>query len=277
MCKCLFCQALGLEPHVACLISQVQHCGSRWRESEDRGTEEKHLTTGRRWRDMVCHVSQKCEWPKKKRKHRRSCTEFSEFNSISTESLDSEQHNEGSQETKGTGRARTNNRAPEEDIGRCLSSSVRPVVFPPYIESRMVVLNVFSLSRERFFPVATVLWSILSTQISAWQPITLFLSVHPSRCPWKSTDHHVLDCGATADFQSFFGLRGSFSASMPKSSFARVRRVLVSHTTWHETSMLRFVHSTRHLHWTDVGLFTSKHEGAAALQFRAAVHSREHP
>ena len=44
-----------------------------------------------------------------------------------------------------------------------------------------------------------------------------------------------------------------------------------------ETSMSPFVHSTRHLHWTDVGLFTSSHEGAAALQFRATVHSREHP
>ena len=42
-------------------------------------------------------------------------------------------------------------------------------------------------------------------------------------------------------------------------------------------SMRPFVHSTRHLHWTDVGLFTSRHEGAAALQFRATVHSREHP
>ena len=44
-----------------------------------------------------------------------------------------------------------------------------------------------------------------------------------------------------------------------------------------ETSMRPFVHSTRHLHWTDLGLFTSRHEGAAALQFRATVHSREHP
>ena len=43
-----------------------------------------------------------------------------------------------------------------------------------------------------------------------------------------------------------------------------------------ETSMRPFVHTTRHLHWTDVGLFTSWHEGAAALQFRASVHSREH-
>ena len=48
-------------------------------------------------------------------------------------------------------------------------------------------------------------------------------------------------------------------------------------TNTQETSMRPFVHSTRHLHWTDVGLFTSRHEGAAALQFRAAVHSREHP
>ena len=32
-----------------------------------------------------------------------------------------------------------------------------------------------------------------------------------------------------------------------------------------ETSMRPFVHSTRHLHWTDVGLFTFRHEGAAAL------------
>ena len=79
-----------------------------------------------------------------KRKHRRSCTEFSEFNSRSMESSDSEQHNEGSLGTRGTRGARTNNRAPEEEIGRYLSSSVRPVVFPPYIESRMVVLNVLT-------------------------------------------------------------------------------------------------------------------------------------
>ena len=44
-----------------------------------------------------------------------------------------------------------------------------------------------------------------------------------------------------------------------------------------KTSMRPFVHSTRLLHWTDVGLLTSRHEGAAALQFRATVHSREHP
>ena len=43
-----------------------------------------------------------------------------------------------------------------------------------------------------------------------------------------------------------------------------------------ETSMRPFVHTTRHLHWTDVGLFTTRHEGAAALQFCATVHSREH-
>ena len=63
---------------------------------------------------------------------------------------DSEQHNERSLGTRRTGGARTNNRAPGQEIdeiARYLSSSVHPVAFPPYIESRMVVLNVFSLGR----------------------------------------------------------------------------------------------------------------------------------
>ena len=50
---------------------------------------------------------------------------------------------------------------------------------------------------EANIPVATALWSILSTQISAGQPITLFKHI---------THQHVLDCGAADDFHSFLGV-----------------------------------------------------------------------
>ena len=40
--------------------------------------------------------------------------------------------------------------------------------------------------------------------------------------------------------------------------------VIKEHEYEHETSMRPCVHSTRHLHWTDVGLFTSRQARAAA-------------
>ena len=59
----------------------------------------------------VCSASnlnEKCELLIK-RKHRRRCTELSELNSMSIESSDSEQHNEGSQEP---GNRRSQNKQP---------------------------------------------------------------------------------------------------------------------------------------------------------------------
>ena len=67
------------------------------------------------------------------------------------------------------------------------------------------------------------------------------------------------------------------AAAQDDSQVCHEADTLNSRLTTEETSMRPFVHSTRHLHWTDVGLFTSRHEGAAALQFRATVHSREQP
>ena len=55
-----------------------------------------HLHTVK-WQCAVHRISMRSASGWKKRKHRRSCTEFSEFNSMSIESSDSEQHNEGSQ------------------------------------------------------------------------------------------------------------------------------------------------------------------------------------
>ena len=86
-------------------------------------------------------------------REKKCCSRTFCSNSISMESSDSEQHNEGSLGTRGTGGARTNNRAPEEEIGKYLSSSVRPVV-----PSRDCALE---------YPFHTN---------TCWQPITLFLS-----------------------------------------------------------------------------------------------------
>ena len=113
-----------------------------------------------------------------KKKTQGSCNEFSELNSPSIESSDSVQHNEGNLETRRTGGARTNKRTPEEENGRYLSSSVRPVAFPPYIECRRwySISSVLGLGRGRLCPVATVLWSNFSSRISACPPIIMFLA-----------------------------------------------------------------------------------------------------
>ena len=69
---------------------------------------------------------------------------------MSVESSDSEQHNEGSQEPGPEEPEQTTGHQRKE-VGRYHGSSARLVVFPPSIESRMVVLNVFSLGRGRYF------------------------------------------------------------------------------------------------------------------------------
>ena len=107
------------------------------------------------------------------RKHKRSCSEFSEFNSPSIEPSDSEQHNEGILGSWGTGEARTNQRAPEEEIGRYISSSGRPVVFPPDVELR------------RWYTTSSVLVETGFAQSQLCFGVSFphrCLSVHPSRC-----------------------------------------------------------------------------------------------
>ena len=79
----------------------------------------------------VCSTSgldEKIKRNAENRKHMRSCNEFSELNSPSIESSDSAQHNEGDQETRGTGEPGQTN-GHQKKISMCQSSSVRRVAF----------------------------------------------------------------------------------------------------------------------------------------------------
>ena len=94
------------------------------------------------------NLDEKCEWLKK---DNTGVAALNSLNSIQCQ-LNPRTVSNTTKEVRSqvTGRARTNNWTPEEEKGKYLSSSVRPVVFPPCIESRMTVLNVFSLGRGQF-------------------------------------------------------------------------------------------------------------------------------
>ena len=70
----------------------------------------------------------------------------------------------------------------EREQSKFLRSSIRPLFFPPFIESEMVVLNVFSLGRGRFSQSRLDFGVCFPYKYLLTQPITLFLSVHPSSC-----------------------------------------------------------------------------------------------
>ena len=140
----------------------------------------------------------------KKRKHRRSFSEFSEFNLKSIEFWDSEQHNEGSQES---GNRRSQNKQPGTRGKRKAGILAHQSDLYPFhlLLSQRWWYWMSSVLVEADYPVATGLWRMLSTQIPA---------DNPSRCSCafihhvvhESTQQHVLDCGAAADFQILFGV-----------------------------------------------------------------------
>ena len=111
----------------------------------------------------VCSTSnldEKCEWLKKKENTGVAVLNVSEFNLMSTESSDSEQHNEGSQ---GSGNRRGKRKA------NILAHQSDLYSFHLSLSQRWWY-SMSSVLVEADFPVATGLWRMLSTQISADNP-----------------------------------------------------------------------------------------------------------
>ena len=147
-----------------------------------------------------------------KRKHKRCCHDLPELNSPSIESSDSVQHKEGNLETRRTGGARTNKRAPKEDrqVSEHISPSCR---FPPYIEwkrwysiSSVLVEAGYAQSRLRFVVTFPHVFCLATHHVALETPsIIMFLTADQLLITKASLDRACgADCGAAAAFQKEF-------------------------------------------------------------------------